>query len=59
MPSASYRLGRLLQVIGLLVLPGAIAAELAGKVSLGQAMLIALAGAGAFMFGSRMVPDRT
>jgi hypothetical protein len=43
-----YRAGRLLQFLGLLVLPFGIASELMGKVGLGQSLLIA--GGGALVF---------
>ncbi len=43
-----YRLGRGLQVIGLLILPFGIASELVGKVGLGQSLLVA--GGGALLF---------
>jgi hypothetical protein len=43
-----YRLGRLLQFVGLLILPFGIASELVGRVGLGQSLLIA--GAGALLF---------
>ncbi len=43
-----YRIGRLLQFLGLLVLPFGIASELMAKVGLGQSLLIA--GGGALMF---------
>jgi hypothetical protein len=46
-----YRLGRLLQLVGLLILPFAIASELMEKVSLGQSLLIAAAGAAVFYAG--------
>jgi hypothetical protein len=46
-----YRIGRFLQLAGMLLLPQAIVLELLGKVTLGQAMLVALAGAGVFMLG--------
>jgi hypothetical protein len=46
-----YRIGRLLQLFGLVVLPFAIASELMNKVSLGQSMLIAAAGAAVFYVG--------
>ncbi len=46
-----YRVGRLLQFIGLIVLPFGIASELMGKVGLGQSMLIAGGGALAFYAG--------
>ena len=59
MPTASYHFGRILQRVGLIALPAAIAAELAGKVTLGQSLCIALGGALLFMYGSRMVPDQS
>jgi hypothetical protein len=46
-----YRIGRALQLLGLLILPVGIASELVGKVGLGQSMLIAVAGAGVFYAG--------
>jgi hypothetical protein len=46
-----YRIGRLLQLLGLLVLPFAIASELMEKVGLGQSLLIAAAGAVLFYVG--------
>jgi hypothetical protein len=46
-----YRIGRLLQVFGLVILPFAIASELMDKVSLGQSLLIAAAGAAVFYVG--------
>ncbi len=46
--SFKYRLGRLLQSVGLLILPFGIASELLGHVGLGQSLLIA--GAGALIF---------
>jgi len=46
-----YRIGRLLQLFGLLILPFAIASELMNKVSLGQSLLIAAAGAAVFYVG--------
>ena len=47
-----YRVGRSLQLIGLLILPFAIASELVGEFGLGQSMLVAAAGA-AFLCGIR------
>jgi len=44
-------LGRSLQLLGLLILPFAIASELAGAVGLGRSMVVALAGAGVFYVG--------
>ena len=49
--SWSYRIGRLLQFVGLLILPFGIASELVGKVGLGQSLLIAGGGALIFYFG--------
>jgi hypothetical protein len=46
-----YRVGRLLQVAGMLILPFGIASELVGKVGLGQSLLIAAAGALVFYIG--------
>ena len=46
-----YRVGRLLQFVGLIVLPFGIASELMGKVGLGQSLLIAGGGALAFYAG--------
>ncbi len=46
-----YRLGRLLQLVGLFVLPFAIASQLMDKVGLGQSLLIAAAGAAVFYVG--------
>jgi hypothetical protein len=46
-----YRIGRLLQLLGLLILPFAIASEVVKKVSLGQSLLIAGAGAAVFYVG--------
>ncbi|MGO9470058.1 MAG: hypothetical protein ACLQIB_10740 [Isosphaeraceae bacterium] len=46
-----YRIGRILQSLGLLILPFGIASELVGKVGLGQSLLIAAAGAGVFYAG--------
>lgn len=50
-PSWRYRLGRLLQLVGLLILPFGIASELVGRVGLGQSLLIAGAGALVFYVG--------
>ncbi len=43
-----YRAGRVLQFVGLMILPFGIASELVGRVGLGQSLLIA--GAGALIF---------
>jgi hypothetical protein len=46
-----YRLGRILQLVGMLILPQAIVLELLGKVSLGQSLMIAVAGIAVFLIG--------
>jgi len=43
--------GRVVQFVGLLILPFAIASELMGEVGLGRSLLIAAAGAGVFYVG--------
>jgi hypothetical protein len=53
-----YRLGRSLQLIGLLVLPFAIVSELVEKVGLGQSLLISGGGAIIFYVGY-MLQHRT
>lgn len=50
-PPPRFRLGRLLQGVGLLIMPFAIASELMEKVGLGQSMLIAGLGAVLFYVG--------
>ena len=52
--SRRYKLGRLLQFVGLFVLPFGIASELMGKVGLGQSLLIAGGGALVFYIGYLM-----
>jgi hypothetical protein len=49
--SGRYRLGRILQFVGLLILPFGIASELVGRVGLGQSLLIAAGGALVFYIG--------
>jgi hypothetical protein len=46
-----YRIGRLLQLCGMFILPQAIVLELLGQVSLGQSLLIAVLGIGVFLVG--------
>ena len=46
-----YRIGRSLQLLGLLILPFAIASELVGRFGLGQSMLVAAAGVALFYAG--------
>ena len=53
-PSWRYRVGRLLQLMGLLILPFAIASELMEKVHLGQSLLIAAGGAALFYVGVQL-----
>ena len=45
------QVGRVLQFVGLLILPFAIASELLERVGLGQSLLIAAAGTGIFYAG--------
>ena len=49
--TARYRFGRVLQLVGLFLLPFGIATELAGKVGLGQSLLIAAGGFCVFQLG--------
>ncbi|MGE5754274.1 MAG: hypothetical protein ACM35G_00955 [Planctomycetaceae bacterium] len=51
-----YRLARLLQLLGLLILPFGIASELMEKVGLGQSLLIAAGGAIVFYAGYVLQP---
>lgn len=46
-----YRIGRFLQVLGMIILPFGIASELVGKVGLGQSLLIAAGGTLIFYIG--------
>lgn len=46
-----YRLGRLLQLIGLIVLPVAIAGNAAEKLTLGQSLVISASGMAVFSLG--------
>jgi hypothetical protein len=46
-----YRIGRLLQIAGMLIVPFGIASELMSKVGLGQSMLIAAGGTLVFYVG--------
>lgn len=46
-----YRLGRFLQILGMIILPFGIASELVGEVGLGQSLLIAAAGTLIFYVG--------
>jgi hypothetical protein len=46
-----YRIGRFLQILGMIILPFGIASELLGKVGLGQSMLIAAGGTLVFYVG--------
>jgi hypothetical protein len=49
-------IGRLLQLLGLIILPFAIGLELDGRVGLGRSMLIAGAGALVFYLGHTLLP---
>jgi hypothetical protein len=49
-----HRIGRLLQVLGLLILPFAIASELMEKVGLGQSLMIAAFGSFVFYVGVQL-----
>jgi hypothetical protein len=51
-----YALGRSLQLLGMIVLPLAIAAEVFNQVTLGQSMLIAAAGTLVFFIGYQIQP---
>lgn len=51
-----HALGRGLQLAGLLILPAAIAAELADRVGLGRSLLIAAGGAALFYVGVLIQP---
>jgi hypothetical protein len=53
-PGWGYRIGRLLQLAGLLILPFAIVSELLEKVHLGQSLLIAAGGAALFYVGVQL-----
>ncbi len=46
-----YRIGRCLQLLGMIILPFGIASELVGKVGLGQSLLIAAGGMLVFYVG--------
>ena len=46
-----YNLGRFLQLVGLLMLPIAMAGELEGSLTLGQMLLFACVGMGVFLVG--------
>ena len=46
-----YRIGRILQLAGLIILPQAIVLEVLGMVSLGRSLLIAVAGLVVFIVG--------
>lgn len=49
--SGTYRLGRALQMVGLFILPFAIASQLMERVGLAQSMLIAAGGIVLFYLG--------
>ncbi len=52
-----YALGRSLQLLGLIILPLGIAAEVFEQVSLGQSLLIAGIGMLIFFVGTRVQPS--
>jgi hypothetical protein len=51
-----YAVGRSLQLLGMIILPLAIAAEVFGQVTLGQSMLIAASGTLVFFIGYQLQP---
>jgi hypothetical protein len=51
-----YALGRSLQLLGMIILPLAIAAEVNGQVGLGQSLLIAAGGMLVFYVGYQIQP---
>lgn len=53
-PGPRYWIGRFLQLLGLLILPFAIASELMEQVGLGQSLLIAAGGAALFYVGVQL-----
>lgn len=53
-----YAVARSLQLLGLVVAPMGIAAELNDQVSLAASLLIACVGAGIFSLGKSLQPDR-
>jgi len=53
-----YAFARSLQLLGLIVAPLGIAAELNDQVSLGESLLIAALGIGLFYIGKTMQPNR-
>lgn len=52
-----YAFGRSIQLLGLLIMPLGIAAEVFGQVSLGQSLLIAGVGMLIFYVGKRVQPQ--
>jgi hypothetical protein len=48
------QLGQFLQLVGMITLPLAIAAEIAGRATLGQSMVVALVGCGLFLYGTKI-----
>lgn len=51
-----YGFGRLVQLVGLFILPFGIVSELLGKVGLGQSLMIAAAGVVVFYVGVLIQP---
>lgn len=54
-----YALARSVQLLGLIVAPLGIAAELNDQISLGMSLLVGCIGASIFYLGKSMQPDRT
>jgi hypothetical protein len=48
---SQYRIGRVLQILGMITLPFGIASELVGRVGLGQSLFIAAGGTLLFYIG--------
>lgn len=56
--NARYSVGRVLQLVGLILLPFGIASQLLDKVTLGQSMGIAIGGGLVFYVGILIQPHR-
>ena len=53
-----YAFARTLQLLGLIVAPLGIAAELNDQISLGMSLMVCLVGASIFYLGKSLQPDR-
>ncbi len=53
-----YAFARSLQLLGLIVAPLGIAAELNDQITLGESLLVGIIGVGIFMIGHSMQPKR-